>query len=193
MATVIIGLVGFFVASCTPTPTSVTPTPGYKQVTEATLKKGDAIPEPTGDVILTVTGKIGTHNVGEEIQMDLATIESLGLVDYTLIDPFDMTDDTEKKPVTFQGPLMANLLDLWQVPDDATTLHIAALNDYSADVPIKDLRTYLVIFALKADGVYMPVADRGPAMLVYPYNDFTFDKNVYNDYWVWQIKSIDVR
>jgi hypothetical protein len=187
MTLIVIGLVSFFVAACGPNASPSTPTPVYTQVTEATLKKGSDIPVPTGDVILTVTGNVGTHNVGEEIQMDLASIEAVGLVDYTLTDPF------EKREIAYQGPLMSSLLELWQVPDTATTLNMVALNDYAVDVPLKDLREYPVIFALKADGAYMPISTRGPAMLVYPYDDFTFDQAVYNDYWIWQIKSIDVR
>ena len=159
----------------------------YTEVTKAVLKAGDKIPPPTGDVILTVTGKIGTTNSDQAIKMDLATIESVGLVDYKVKDPFEKTD------TIFRGPLMSNLLDLWQISKNATKLHIVALNDYIVDVPIADLRQYPVIFALKQDGQYMPVSTRGPAMLVYPYNDFQFNQQVYNDYWAWQIKSIDVQ
>lgn len=159
----------------------------YTEVTKAALKPGDKIPAPSGDVILTVTGKIGTTNTDKAIQMDLKMIESAGLVDYKVKDPF------EKKDTIFRGPLMSNLLDLWQVAKDATKLHIVALNDYVVDVPITEVQKYPVIFALQQDGQYMPISTRGPAMLVFPYNDFTFNETVYNDYWAWQIKSIDIQ
>jgi hypothetical protein len=172
------------VAACTPAQDTKAV---YTVVAEPKLKAGDAIPAPSGDVILTVTGKIGAANAGDAIEMDLATIESAGLVDYSMTDPF------EGDKVVFRGPLMANLLDLWGVPQDATTLHVVALNDYVVDVPIVDLRKYPVIFAVQQDGEYMPVESRGPAMLVYPYEDFEFDKNIYNNYWAWQIKTIEVQ
>ena len=159
----------------------------YTEVTKGTLKAGDKIPAPTGDVILTVTGKIGTTNTDSAIKMDLATIESVGLVDYKVLDPF------QKKDTVFRGPLMGNLLDLWQVAKDATKLHVVALNDYVVDVPLSEVRKYPVVFALQQDGQYMPVSTRGPAMLVFPYNDFQFDQTVFNDYWAWQIKTIDVQ
>ena len=159
----------------------------YIEVTKGTLKAGDKIPAPIGDVILTVTGKIGTTNSDNAIKMDLATIESVGLVDYKVLDPF------QKKDTVFQGPLMGSLLDLWQVSKDATKLHIVALNDYVVDVPMSEVRKYPTVFALKQDGQYMPVSTRGPAMLVFPYNDFQFDQTVFNDYWAWQIKSIDIQ
>ncbi len=135
----------------------------YTQVSQGTLKAGDKIPAPTGDVILTVTGKIGTNNSDNAIKMDLKTVESVGLVDYKVLDPF------EKKDATFRGPLLGNLLDLWQVSKDVTKPHIVALNDYTVDVPLVELRKYPVIFAVQQNGQYVPVATRGPAMLVFPY------------------------
>src|SRR5437588_10099260 len=87
-------------ASSTPNPDTI-----YQRVTEGKLKVGDAIPAPTGDVIVTVTGRIGTKNSGDSIQMDMPTIESVGLVDYKVTDPF------EKRPTVFRGPLMSTLLD----------------------------------------------------------------------------------
>jgi hypothetical protein len=180
-------LLAVLFAACTPQEPTTTE-PVYTVISEGTLNAGDAIPVPTGEVILTVTGNIGTTNVDDTIQMDIATIESVGQVDYTVDDPFE-----NNRSVTFRGVLMSDLLNLWQVGEDATTLHVVALNDYAVDVPIADLRTYPVIFALQADGEYMPIATRGPAMLVYPYNDFEFEVAIYNDYWAWQIKSIEVR
>jgi hypothetical protein len=183
--TVIILIFALILTACSPT--SATPTPAYFVVSDATVSAGDAIPVPSEETILTVTGKIGTTNVDDTIQMDIPTIESLGQVDYTLTDPFDEVE------ISFRGVLMSKLLDVWQVADDATTLHMVALNDYAIDVPISDLRTYPVIFALQANGDYMPVSTRGPAMLVYPYGEYELDPAVYNDYWIWQIKSIEVR
>jgi len=171
-------------AACAPSSDTKTV---YTKIADATLKAGDTIPAPTGDIILTVTGKIGTTNTDSAIEMDLSMIEAAGLVDYKVTDPF------EDQPVTFRGPLMSSLLDLWKVSSDAKTLRMVALNDYSVDVPIEEVRKYPVVFALEQDGEYMPVASRGPAMLVFPYNDFEFNEAIYNDYWIWQIKSIDVQ
>jgi hypothetical protein len=176
-------VVAVLVAACGSNPS----TDIYKRVTEGKLKPGDAIPAPTGDSILSVTGRIGTKNSGDSIKMDMPTIESVGLVDYKMTDPF------EKTPTTFRGVLMSTLLDLWKVDKDATTLEMVALNDYKVDVPISDLRKYPVIFATQQDGQYMSVAKRGPAMLVYPYDNFQFDRKKYDDYWIWQIKSINVK
>jgi hypothetical protein len=168
--------------------------PVFTRVTEAELSAGDDIPVPENDedIILTVTGNIGNPNQGDAIVMDLASIEMVGEVEYRVVDPFREEGDDEE--VVFRGPLMSDLLALWGVSqDDVETLNVVALNDYAVDVPAGDLWEYPVIFALQADGEYMPVSTRGPAMLVYPYADFDFDMDEYNSYWVWQIKTIDVQ
>ena len=181
-ASLMIGIV--VIAACSPS--TATPTPIYQRVSDAKLKAGDTLPALTGDVILTVTGKIGTTNGDKQIVMDRDMIESVGQVEYKVTDPF------ETKDYVYRGPLMSDLLDLWKVSSDATTMQVIALDDYAVKVPIADLRKYPVLFALQQDGQYMPVSTRGPAMLVFPYNNFEFNQTVYNDYWAWQIKAIDI-
>lgn len=181
---IVIGFLLCVIAACSP---SQDAQPFYTRVSEASLKAGDTIPAPTDNIILTVTGKIGTSNRDGAIVMDRDMIESVGEVEYKVTDPF------ENKPYTYRGPLMSDLLSLWQVPDDAQTLEVVALDDYTVDIPIAEVRKYPVLFALQQEGEYMPTSTRGPAMLVFPYDNFEFDPAVYNDYWSWQIKSIEVK
>jgi len=159
----------------------------YKRVTPAQLKAGDAIPEPRGDVILTVAGAVGKTNHDNKILMDLATIESVGLVEYGVVDPF------ENRKKLFRGVLMRELLNLWKVDAAATTLDMVALNDYHVDVPIAIMREKPLLFALQADGEYMRPDYRGPAMLVFPYGYYKFQRPLTDAYWIWQIKAITVK
>ena len=160
--------------------------PVYSTISEATLTTGEVIPVPSEEIILTVTGNVGTSNEADHIIMDIPTIEAAGLVEYTVMDPF------KEEEVTYTGPLMSDLLDLWQIAEDAETLEMTALNDYRVNVPIELIRDYPIIFALQADGAYMPVSDKGPAMLVLPYDDYDFERPSSDAYWIWQIKSIHV-
>ena len=159
----------------------------YTRITPAKLKAGDPIPAPRGDVILTVAGAIGTMNHGNTLRMDLATIESIGLVEYKVLDPF------ENRETLFRGVLMRDLLNTWQVDAAATILDMVALNDYHVDVPIALLREKPVLFALQADGKYMRPDYRGPAMLVFPYGYYKFRRPLDDVYWIWQIKAITVK
>lgn len=150
----------------------------YTIVTEATLQPGVAIPMPSQAPILTVTGKIGATNDGNTILMDLTILEQAGLVEYTVIDPF------EERPIRYRGVLMRNLLALWQVATDAERAHIIALDDYKIDIPLSDFRQYPVLLALQADGVYMQPDYRGPAILVYPVDQYQWNSVTIKRNWI---------
>lgn len=158
----------------------------YVRVTEATLQPGTAIPEPKEEVILTVSGKIGTTNVGESIEMDRTTIEQVGTVEYDVQDPF------ADEQIRYTGVLMRDLLDLWQVPGDVEGVKLTALNDYQIEIPIDDFHQYPILFAMQADGQYMEPDYQGPAMLVYPVDDYEFDTITLRRRWIWQIRTIEL-
>jgi hypothetical protein len=108
-------------------------------------------------------------------------------VEYEVVDPF------ENRKQLFRGVLMRELLNLWQVKAEATTLDMVALNDYHVDLPIALMREKPLLFALQADGEYMRPDYRGPAMLVFPYGYYQFKRPLYDAYWIWQIKAITVK
>lgn len=177
-------IIALFLLSCKSEPAYED---AYTVVAEATLHAGVAIPEPQQELLLTVTGKIKKANHDKAILMDRTTIEAVGLVEYTVTDPF------EQRPIRYRGVLMRDLLDLWQVADDATTMQLTALNDYKIDIPLAEFRKYPILFALQADGVYMQPDYRGPAMLVYPVDQYQFELLAVQRKWIWQIKAIDIQ
>ncbi len=158
----------------------------YTIVKEGTLQPGATIPQPEDDPILTVSGKISTTNADGAILMDRPTIESVGLVEYHVQDPFANHD------VLYRGVLMRDLLKLWQKDNTVKTVRLIALNDYQIDIPIEDFSTYPILFALQADGVYMEPDYQGPAMLVYPLDNYDFDLITIKRRWIWQIKKIEL-
>jgi hypothetical protein len=173
-----------FFASCT----AKTPFDDvYTVVSAATLEPGAPIPLPAQEVLLTVTGKIKATNSDNAILMDRAAVEAAGLVEYTVTDPF------EERAVTYRGVLMRDLLALWQVHEDAKRVHLIALNDYKIDIPLAEFSQYPILFALQADGVYMEPDYRGPAMLVYPVDQYQFDLIAVQRNWIWQIKAIEIQ
>lgn len=156
----------------------------YTVVNQATLQPGDIIPPPQDEPILTISGKIGANKLADTLQMDRATIERVGVVEYRVKDPFS------GESVRYRGVLMRDLLELWQVDEDAQQVYLVALNDYAIEVPLSEFYQYPVLFALQADGVYMEPDTQGPAMLVYPVDQYTFDLAEVKRNWIWQIKSI---
>lgn len=159
----------------------------YTIVSDRELVVGDDIPAPQETPILTVSGRIGANNDADTIEFDVASLESLGVVEYTVMDPF------EDREITYRGVLMSDLLDVLQIEEGATTLEMVALNDYQINLSVAEMYEYPVIFAMMADGVYMQPSDLGPAMIVYPYDDFRFDRAIYNSRWIWQIATMLVR
>ncbi|SON58223.1 Oxidoreductase molybdopterin binding domain protein [Hartmannibacter diazotrophicus] len=145
-----------------------------------------SLPAPTGDVILTVTGKIENTNVDGTAQFDRAMLEALPGRHATMETPW-----TEGK-VSFDGPLGRALMEAVGATGD--NLNVVALNDYAAEVPMADVLDHDTIFATKMNGEEMSVRDKGPLFLIYPFDK---EADLYNEKYfsrsVWQIKSIDVR
>jgi hypothetical protein len=50
------------------------------------------------------------------------------------------------------------------------TITAVALNDYTTEIPISDFAQYGVLLAIKRNGEYMPVRDKGPLFIVYPFD-----------------------
>jgi hypothetical protein len=143
-----------------------------------------ALEAPTGPVVLTVKGKISNTNAGDTAQFDMAMLEKLKGRKGEMETPW-----TEGK-VTFEGPLLREVLAA--AGATGTSLKVRALNDYAADVPADDAKLDTIL-ANKLDGKPMSVRDKGPLMLVYP---FDLDADLYNEKYfsrsVWQIKEIEV-
>jgi hypothetical protein len=143
-----------------------------------------ALEAPTGPVVLTVKGKISNTNAGDTAQFDMAMLEKLKGRKGEMETPW-----TEGK-VSFEGPLLREVLAA--AGATGTSLKVRALNDYAADVPADDAKLDTIL-ANKLDGKPMSVRDKGPLMLVYP---FDLDADLYNEKYfsrsVWQIKEIEV-
>jgi hypothetical protein len=118
--------------------------------------------EPTEKPILKISGMIEVHNKDDAAVFDRPMLESLGLTSFTTLTPW------YDKPVTFEGVRMTDLMRLVGAHGERATA--VALNDYSTELPVDDFERYGVIMALKRDGAYMPVRDKGPLFIVYPYD-----------------------
>ena len=57
-----------------------------------------------------------------------------------------------------------------------------------------DISKYHTIFALKRDGEYMPVRDKGPLFVVYPYDSNPDLKSqTYYSRSAWQVAKLEVK
>lgn len=144
-----------------------------------------ALDPPTGDVVLTIEGRLDHPNVGQTAQFDLAMLEKLAGRAGEMETPW-----TEGK-VRFSGPLLRSVLEA--AGAKGANLKVRALNDYAADVPVEDAEALDTILATRMNGETMSVRDKGPLFLVYPFdtNPETYNEKYFSRS-VWQIKEIEV-
>jgi hypothetical protein len=160
----------------------------YETVAPASITAGDPIPVPSGDVILTVTGAITAENSDNGLVFDLETLEKLGLVKYTVTDPW-LTSS-----VTYTGVLMSDLLKAAGASTSATTVQLTALDDYQVGIPIADIQKWPVLLATQSNGEYMSIEAGGPTRIAFPYDQYSeIDQVAHKDFWVWSISQMEVR
>ena len=140
---------------------------------------------PKDKPILEIAGSIGTTNKEGAAVFDREMLESLGMVTITTTTPW------HKGTVTFEGVPMAKVMEL--VGAKGKTVKALALNDYATQIPMEDFAKFGVILALKRDGEYMPVRDKGPLFIVYPYDSRPELKSqTYYGRSAWQLKRLEV-
>jgi hypothetical protein len=138
-------------------------------ITAGTLGLGAAwsaraasLPAPSERVILTISGKITETNQNDLAVFDRPMLEALGMTGFETKTPW------YDRPVRFDGVRMDRLMQAIGASGEQILAY--ALNDYSTELPISDFARYNVLLALKRDGEYMPVRDKGPLFIVYPYD-----------------------
>jgi len=141
---------------------------------------------PQGKVVLSVSGLIKQTNKDGAAELDMAMLEAIGTASFTTSTPW------YNAPVTFSGVPLRKLLEF--LGATGTTLTVYALNDYKTDIPIADTTTFPVLLATKRDGAYMPVRDKGPLFIVYPYDsDPNLKHQIYYSRSAWQVARMVVR
>ncbi|MCC6470509.1 MAG: molybdopterin-dependent oxidoreductase [Alphaproteobacteria bacterium] len=91
----------------------------------------------------------------------------------------------------FEGPRLRDLLA--SAGADGKTISAVAINDYKISLPVADAQKYDVIVAIKRDGAYMPVRDKGPLWIIYPLDSAAELRNAETHAkMIWQLKSLVV-
>ena len=142
--------------------------------------------QPQGKVVLTVSGLITNTNKDGTAEFDMPMLESLGLQSFSTTTPW------YDGPVTFEGVAMMRLMDF--VGATGGSITVKALNDYATDIPMADFKKYPAILALKRNGAYMPVRDKGPLFIVDPYDsDPDLKHQRFYSRSAWQVAQIIVK
>ena len=146
---------------------------------------GETIPQPTGPVILTVTGLDTAEFPGGTFAFDLESLALLGVMQFATTSIW--TDGSH----VYTGLLLKNLTRALKIEGAVLRLH--ALNDYAVEFPEQAATDEAPILAYQMDGQPMSVRDKGPIWVIYPYDagpeyrtDTTFSRSI------WQLDRIDV-
>ena len=133
-------------------------------------------------VVLTIDGDIENASVRH---FSIAQLEELGTEEIKTSTPW------HDGIVTFEGVPLARLME--HVGASGDNAAFLALNNYRTEIPLSDFATYHVILATRKDGNYMPVSDKGPLFVIYPFDSFNELKSeLYYSRSAWQVRSITI-
>jgi hypothetical protein len=147
-----------------------------------TVVPGSAMAE-SEPIILTIDGAVAG---GVAVDFNRTQLEALGAATVTTTTPWH-----EGVP-HFDGVLMSALLQHVKATGGIAELH--ALNDYQTSIPVSDFSRYPVILALKQDGEYMSVRNKGPLFIIYPFDEFEeLQNDLYYSRSIWQLRRITIK
>lgn len=139
-------------------------------------------PAPTGEVVLTITGA-DRPNVGDEVQVDLAAIENLGLTTVTVHEPF------LNKELEITGVPVDDLLAAAGVDPDAT-LAWTALDEYQVHFSRREVAAEKAILATRIDNAPIDLADGGPIRVIFTDPEGMLGRDT--NQWIWNLYEIEV-
>lgn len=148
------------------------------------LAFADSLPEPTGRVILTVSGNVTQGQTAGEAKYDLKMLQALPQTTYK------MTTRWHDSEHTFVGPLLKDVID--SAGARAKKFNLIALNDYLIDIEYDYIKQYQPILAWQDNGKKMRVRDKGPLWLILPqhlYPELNSEDNTGK--MIWQLHRIE--
>jgi hypothetical protein len=145
-----------------------------------------ALPAPSGPVVLSVTGKVTRANAGPRADFDMPMLAGLPQLGFTAHTPW------YPQPHRFSGPRLRDVLAAAGARGD--TLRAIALNDYRIEIPAEDAERFDVILARLLDDKPMPVRDKGPLFVIYPFDSRPeLRSEKYYARSAWQLRTLEVR
>ncbi len=144
-----------------------------------------ALEPPAGAVVLTLRGQVRNGNGAGIADFDMAMLERLPQTSYSTRTPW------YAQPRRFTGPLLRDVLAAADA--HGTTLRTVALNDYRVDLPWPDAQRFDVIVARLLDDRPMAVRDKGPLLIMYPFDaQPELGRAIYFNRAAWQLRTIEV-
>lgn len=140
------------------------------------------VPAPSGDVVLTAQGAVGQPNVGDEVQADIAGIESLGTTTVTVFEPF-VSQHVEFTGVHLDTVLAAIGVD-FEIPITWT-----ALDDYQVHYTRTELIGEGAFLATRQNGTPIPIEEGGPIRVVFTDDSGPIGRDT--NQWIWSLVRLE--
>ncbi|WP_417336659.1 molybdopterin-dependent oxidoreductase [Halobacteriovorax marinus] len=125
--------------------------------------------------------------VKKEIVYSIEELSKLPQTTFKINDPY-----AKNKPIEFEGILLSDLLKL-HAKEGTSKIEVIAINDYKVIIDNKFVESEKMLLALKGDGKYLTVREKGPARIVVPgkgkFTEGKLAKEGVN--WVWFVKTIN--
>ena len=145
-----------------------------------------ALEAPEGKVVLSMSGQITQKNADGRADFDMAMLAALPQHTFTTGTPWFA------EPRQFTGPLLRDVLGA--VGARGKTLRAIALNKFKIDIPADDAAQFPVIVARLMNGKPMPIREKGPLFIIYPYDtDIELQSTRYYNRSAWQLRAIEVQ
>ncbi|MRG70939.1 molybdopterin-dependent oxidoreductase [Alphaproteobacteria bacterium HT1-32] len=144
------------------------------------------LPEPAGEIILTVTGQIAHTNRDGAADFDMAMLEALEATE------INTKTHWTKGASVYRGVRLDRFLSY--LGARGKTLNAVALNDYRVVIPVDTMVNADAIIAYRQDGDYMRVRKYGPLWIVVPEEKNQPVNGTYrlNAFLVWQLRKLEV-
>jgi hypothetical protein len=145
-----------------------------------------ALDLPDGPVVLSVSGRLRQPNRGTVAAFDMAMLGRLPQASFSTRTPW------YAQARRFTGPLLRDVLAA--AGNQGSVMRAAALNGYRVDIPVDDAQRHDLLLARLLDDKPMPVRDKGPLFLIYPFDQQAALRNaLYFSRCVWQLNTIDLQ
>lgn len=155
-----------------------------------------------GPVVLTVAGNVANANRGPvdpfddgffnsgQIAFDKAAAFGISDLEALGLKRLEVCYPDWPRGFVFEGPLLADVLA--KAGATGNVVRVQALDGYAAEISMEEVQKYPIILAIKRDGQFLGIGDRGPAWVVFPRDDYLELKARDDSKWVWAVYYIHV-
>lgn len=137
-------------------------------------------------VLLSIGGKLGRPDRDGRALFDMKRLQGFPQHSLTQKTPW------YAGPRKFSGPLLREVLAA--AGAQGQSIEAIAINDYKVTIPMDDVKQHDVMLALQMDDRPMPLRDKGPLFIIYPFDsDPRLRTSIYYARCAWQLKALEIR